>query len=200
MRMSRRSKAWFVAVIIVAALFAGISALAVIARTKLDRLSEAIAELEEETIPLKFKVLDRGAEGLRVRIKFLDRDGASAGEAEAVLAGKSLYLDFTVVMKDGAYVAFPAAIFTDEVPAARGKRLFPAYDVGGYPAIFRKKGMDARDFRSFAALFLSLKLGRREGDGFGSAVHDVAEIGSFKPGIVYKVVSRKKGGIEVMED
>jgi len=86
------------------------------------------------------------------------------------------------------------------LPLLAVKTFFRAYDDGGFPSVFRKDGMDSGAKRAFAALFLSLRLGKREGEEFGSAVHDVAELGDFKTGAVYRIVARKKGGIEVMED
>jgi hypothetical protein len=200
MKVSGKTKAWIAVVAVIASLFATLSFLIVRARTRIEGLREAIASLEEEAVPLKFKILSKGSEGLSYSIRFYDRDGKKTGSAEGKLPGKSLFIDFEVLKNDGAYVAFPARAFTDEVPSARGQDLFRAYDDGGFPAIFRKSGMETDAKRAFSGLFLSLRLGKRNGEEFGSAVHDVAELGSFKTGSVYKIVARKKGGIEVMED
>jgi hypothetical protein len=35
---------------------------------------------------------------------------------------------------------------------------------------------------------------------FGNLVHDIERMSTFKTGIVYKIVVRAKGGIEVLED
>jgi len=74
---------------------------------------------------MKFKVLSKGNGGLSYSVRFYDRDGKKAGSVDGKLPGKSLFIDFEVLKKDGAYVAFPARVFTDETPASRGQDLFP---------------------------------------------------------------------------
>ncbi len=120
---------------------------------------------------------------------------------------------------DPRWLAFPYRIFTDTMPAAEGELLFARYDRSGFPRIFEGRseelpGLSATEKVTLAALFARLRgeaaSGPAPGTGggaenvrrsdFGSAVHELSALSRFTTGMVYKIVCRAKGGVEIMED
>jgi hypothetical protein len=200
MKMPRGLKTFIVIFLLIALAFGCLSMLIIYQRSRLDGLKEAIAALEEETVAVRFKILERGPDGISFRLRFYDRDGTEVGSAEKKYEGQSLFIDFQVVKAESGYIAFPERAFTDKVAANQGLSLTSAYDRGGFPAIMDKKGIAPSAKKVFTSLFLSVKQGRALEASFGSAVHDVKDLAGFDVGSVYRIVSRKKGGIEVLED
>jgi hypothetical protein len=196
----RAGRIFLVAFLLIVLVGGILSVLVLLQRQRLEGLKEAIAALEEERMPLRFMILERDQKELALRLRFYDLDGREVGVLERRLEGHSLFLDFAVLKHGDSFIAFPASLFSDEVAAAQGVSLYDAYDQAGFPAIFGSAGMKAADRRALAELFASVKSGDLGKAGFGSALHDVAEIGRFRVGQVYKVIARAKGGLEVMED
>jgi hypothetical protein len=188
-------------------------------------LASIAAKLSAETVPLRFMVLSRTEGRIGLRIRLYDLSGKEIEKFETSLSGNELFFDFLLspLGKDGAgggsessegrWLAFPFRIFTDTMPAAEGELLFDRYDRSGFPGIFDGRSKDlpalsAAEKLSLAALFGRIRkeavpdgsasTGRR--DGFGSAVHELSAISSFEKGLVYRIVCRAKGGIEIMED
>ena len=188
------------------------------------------ARLTSETVPMRFMVLSRDESGLRARIKLYDLAGKELVLVEKALPGKELYLDFLLSPLPGAsasearWLAFPYRVFTDELPAAQGVLLLDSYELSGFPAIYGGQEAGAaplgpEERKALAAVFararrsggapasgkvdaskpVDFSAPRREVE-YGSAVHDVSALSRFEVGVVYKVVCRAKGGIEVMED
>jgi hypothetical protein len=186
------------------------------------------ARLTVETVPMRFMVVSRDEAGLRARIKLYDLAGKELVLVEKALPGKELYLDFLLSPLPGEsgsearWLAFPYRIFTDELPAAQGVLLLDSYEVSGFPSIYDgqapgDKPLGPGERKALAAVFARARRSggasgkadtaapvdyaapRHEAD-FGSAVHDVSALSRFEVGVVYKVVCRAKGGIEVMED
>jgi hypothetical protein len=200
MKIPRGLKTFLVIFLLIALAFGCLSLLIIYQRSRLDGLKEAVAALEEETVALRFKILERGPDGISFRLRFYDRDGTEVGTAEKKIGGQSLFIDFQVVKAEAGYIAFPERVFTDTVAANQGLSLLSSYDRNGFPAILDKKTLAPSERKAFASLFLAVKQGRAPQASFGSAVHDVKDLAGFDVGTVYKIVSRKKGGIEVLED
>jgi len=190
-----------------------------------DRQKAHIAALESArdrlmsgTVPLRFMVLSRGGGEIRARVRLYDADGSEVAVAEERLPGEELYIDFILVpLADArgprdpaaasgeAWAAFPSRLFTDRLPAAEGPSLFGHYDRSGFPAILAAKSQRSDERKLLTRLFAEARrLASGEGspgsEGFGSAVHELASMARFETGVVYRVVSRPKGGIEIMED
>jgi hypothetical protein len=192
-----------VRIILLAALllaFGGLSLLVIVDKSRLRGLEDSIAAMKEESVPLRFQVTARSGGGIETKLKFYDADGKEIAVAERAMKGESLFLDFVSVPVGGRFLSFPKAAFTEAIPAEKGLDLLGYYDSGGFPMVFAAEGMDRRSHDGLAALFLKLKLGNEPGGSFGNAVHDVKQFKSFDIGTVYKVVTRMKGGIEIMED
>lgn len=179
----------------------------------LERLS---ARLTSETIPLKFMVLSRDGGEIKARVKLYDLRGREVAALEKTWPGAELYIDMLLVPVRGgsdaastdSWLAFPYRVFTDKLAAASGSVLFDAYDEGGFPQVLAGADWSAKDRAAVSACFAAARKSATAGapatsaakGAFGSAVHEVSALAKFDIGIVYKVVCRLKGGVEIMED
>ena len=191
---------WFVAIAVLLFVAGGLSLFVVRQREKLESLKSSIAALKQEHVPMRFKIISRSGGGLKAKLKLYDMDENEIAAVESEMTGESLFLDFVSVSVDEGYLAFPKSIFTEMVPPEKGLSLFPLYDRKGFPEVFATKGMSETLRAELTALFSTLKQGRAVDDAFGNAVHDITEFKAFETGVVYRVVARLKGGIEVIED
>ncbi|HOX32391.1 MAG TPA: hypothetical protein PLB91_08670 [Spirochaetales bacterium] len=192
---------------------------------RIAELESLASRLTAGTVPARFMLLSREGGSLRFRLRLYDLAGAELALLEEELPGRELYLDFLLLPLPGqgpseSWLAFPFRLFTDELPAADGPRLFEAYDRGGFPAIFGgAEGSEAAGgspaarealVELFARAREAAELppepgkaapGRGSRDrAYGSALHDVSALARFELGVTYRVVCRAKGGIEIMED
>jgi hypothetical protein len=179
-------------------------------------LENLSGRLRSETVPLKFLVLSRDGGWIRARVKMYDLSGREVAALEKSWAGSELYVDILLVPvrsgKDGdkadSWIAFPYRIFTDKIAAASGTILFDSYDEGGFPEVLEGLEWSAAERATIASAFAAARRSAAAGlpattsakGSFGSAVHEVSELSKFGPGIIYKVVCRAKGGVEIMED
>jgi hypothetical protein len=184
-------------------------------------LESLSARLTAETVPLRFMVVSRGTEGIRARIRLYDLSGKEVALLERTLSGKELYFDFLLSSlppsAGGAgetrWLAFPYRIFTDAIPAVGGILLVDSYDRSGFPAVFDGGGFGPGEIAAVEAVFERARkaasagapaagaLAGRSGTGeYGSAVHEISSLATFSEGVVYRIVCRAKGGIEIMED
>jgi len=203
---------------------------------KIAGLEALSAKLTAETVPMRFMVLSRGDEGVRVRIRLYDLSGKELVLVEKTFPGRELFFDFLVSSlpppeaagaggggeSGGArWLAFPYRVFTDSLPAAQGALLLDAYDRSGFPAVFDGGAFGAGESAALKAVFARARkaaaagepaagtvgyeggrgsAGSRGSADYGSAVHEVSSLARFEEGVVYKIVCRVKGGIEIMED
>jgi hypothetical protein len=183
---------------------------------KIAYLEGLSARLSSETVPLKFMILSREGGEIKARIKLYDLSGREVAAMEKTWAGSEFYVDMLLVPvrsekageKADSWLAFPYRIFTDAVSAASGTLLFEAYDGAGFPEVFRGASWGSVDETALKAVFASARKLAATGlpasdsakGAFGSAVHEVSRLSRFEPGLVYKVVCRVKGGVEIMED
>lgn len=199
--MKRRGSGLFMVVLLgIAAVFLGATVLTALQKAEIARLEKNIQSLKEEIVPIRFMVLERGAGTVKARVRLYDLAGNEVDLLEMTWPGSELSFDVSVVPAAGRYLAFPRRIFTDRLAPSSGTNLYPRYDRDGFPAVF-----DGGDFgrfgrKQFVELFQALKEEREPSGSFGSVVHDIARIAAFEPGVVYRVVARPKGGIEILED
>ena len=193
-------KIWLIGLAVLLLAAGGLALFVKAQKEKLASLKEAVVQLKEEQIPLRFQVVRRTENGLETKIKLYDLNGREIAAESITLKGESLFWDFVSVPVDGKYLAFPKSVFTEAIPAEKGRALFSTYDQDGFPGVFADKDMKEGTKNDLKALFAALKQGKRPGGAFGNAVHDIKELKTFETGIVYKVVTRLKGGIEIMED
>ena len=188
---------------------------------KLQRIQIAYLEglqtrLRSETVPLKFMVESREGGVIKAKIKFYDLSGREISSFEKSWPGGELYIDMLLFPVRGdkatgaadSYLAFPYRVFTDTVSAASGSLLFDSYDSGGFPEIFAGISWSAKEEKAIKSVFASARMKAAAGlpaageikGSFGSAVHEASKLSRLEEGIVYKVVCRVKGGVEIMED
>lgn len=195
----------FLRALVLIALVLGLASLAIgvirsMQRAKLASLEDGIAALQEETVPLRFMVLSRDGGRLKVRLKFYNLAGDEVAALDAELAGSQLYLDFLAVPYGSSWLAFPERAFTERVAPELGVDLGAVAAPGMGPLTYTGGALDGRALIEIGKLYHELKSGHSPQGAFGNAVHDIAELGPFREGAVYRVVIRKKGGLEIMEE
>jgi len=199
--LKRRGAGIFMAVIMaIAIVFLGATVLIALQKAQIARLEESIQSLKEEIVPIRFMVMEREKNSIKARVRLYDLEGNEVDLLEMTWPGTELSFDFSVVSVAGRYLAFPKRIFTDRLAPSSGTNLYPRYDRGGFPAIFEGGNFSAYSRKKLMDLFRMLKEDGDPSGSFGSVVHDIARLAAFEPGIVYRVVSRSKGGIEILEE
>ncbi|MBN2525275.1 MAG: hypothetical protein JXR76_02700 [Deltaproteobacteria bacterium] len=191
---------WLVTILVLGAIASGITLYVKFQKEKLEKLKANITRLKEEHVPMRFMVESRGDGYVVAKVKLYDMDGNEIGVAKSTLKGESLFLDFVTVPLEKKYLTFPQAIFTDAVPAQNGIALFPLYDRNGFPQVFAAEGINDALKNDLSTLFSKVKQSGAVDGSFGSAVHDIKEFRAFDVDVVYRVIARLKGGLEIVED
>ena len=174
------------------------------------KLEEKIHFLKEETVPLRFKILEKDSANIKFLIKFYgqDKDSTFFNQDTITLPGQELSFDFYVVPvqdeknKREVKVAFPYKIFTNTMPAKDGISLFDYYDDEGFPQVFNSAEVDTAYVNRMSELFTKIKTSDTEEiDGiFGSMVQDIRFQNEFMENHVYQIIIHTKGGIEIKEN
>lgn len=167
---------------------------------KISRLEKAIGELKEETVPIRFMILSHDDGSLRFRLRFYNLAGEEMGMQEMSLPGRQLYLDFFALPMDKSWLALPYRVFTESIAPAEGVLLSRWTIPGLIPLNYSGGPFDSQALEELGKTYLELLAGGEVRGSFGNAVHDIAELGNFRLEQVYRVVVRKKGGIEILED
>jgi len=188
--------------IIGASLFFGYSTCIENQKEKIKKLEEKIALLKEEHIPMRFKISEKTADSIQLVVKFYNADNKELNKLETRIAGQELSFDFDVVPVNGKYVAFPSKLFSNVIAAADGIKLYSFYDKDGFPQVFESDSLDNDLKLGLQDLFQQIKTGQTDSinQHFGNMVHDIKDIKSFMPDMVYSIVCRTKGGIEIIEE
>jgi hypothetical protein len=169
---------------------------------KIQKLEAKIELLKETHTPLRFKILEKTADSIHLATKFYNADDKEIGQMETKLAGQELSFDFYVVPVKDRYIAFPYKIFTNQIAAADGIELYQYYDKEGFPQVFWASGMDKDLETGLKNMFRQVRTGHLDSlkNYFGNMVHDIREFKSFLPETPYSIVTRTKGGIEIIEE
>lgn len=182
--------------------------------TYLEKLSD---RLRSETVPVKFMVLSRDEGQVKARLKLYDLAGREIAEIEKSWEGSAIYVDMLLLPfssespradKADSWLALPYRVFTDKVSAASGTLLFDSYDSRGFPEVLRGVEWKSKEEKAIREAYAKARRLAAKGlpasdsvpGGYGSAVHEVAKLASFEPEVVYKIVCRIKGGVEVLEE
>ena len=167
------------------------------------KLENKINFLKKETIPMRFKILEKDTAQITFAIKFYDQDTVEFYADTLTLPGQELSFDFNIVpIKKDLKIAFPTKIFTNKIPAKNGIVLFKYYDDHGFPQTMSTNGADEEYINLMTDLFAKIKAGDTEKIKgiYGSMVQDIAKLNEFQVNHIYKIVIHTKGGIEVTED
>lgn len=174
---------------------------------KIAKLEDKIHFLKEETVPIRFKVLEKDTAKITFLIKFYDQDSEDAFNIDTItMAGQELSFDFYVVPVEDSTgrevkIAFPVKIFTNKIAAKDGRVLFQYYDDEGFPQVFANASADSAYVNRMSELFSKIKNGDTESiEGiFGSMVQDIQQLNEFAEGKIYEIIIHTKGGIEIKE-
>jgi hypothetical protein len=186
-------------------------------KQKIDYLENLSARLRSETVPVKLMVLSRDDGQIKARLKLYDLAGREVSTIEKSWPGAQLYVDMLLLPfssesgkaeRADSWLALPYRVFTDSLSAASGSLLFDAYDSGGFPEVLGGVQWTLKEKAALKAAYAKARRLASQGlpasdsakGSYGSAVHEVAKLAGFETGTVYKIVSRVKGGIEVLED
>ncbi len=169
---------------------------------KIAILENKLALLKEENVSIKFKILEKQKDSIKVAIKLFNSDNKSFTKVEKTLFGQELSFDFFVVKLKNKYLAFPFMVYTNKIAPIDGEDLLTLYDKDGFPEIYDMENIDTSLKEKLSEIFKKIKNGDAYSidNTFGNMVHDMEGIKSFEPNIVYKIVSHTKGGIEVIEN
>jgi hypothetical protein len=171
-------------------------------KDQINLLGNELSSLESEKIPMRF-IIEKPKDGyLNVTIRFMDGTGNPGPSVAYELKGTRLYLDFIIFPYKNAYLVYPWKIFTEQISPDNGINLCKDYLQNGFPVTFSNISISTQDKNKIMEYFDLAKSSewQKIKNSFGNALHDIQEIGSFKTSVIYKVVTRKLGGIEIMED
>jgi hypothetical protein len=180
-------------------------------KAKIARLEDLAERLKAESVPVKLKVLSRGAQGISARIRIYDLAGREVSMIERSWPGDSLYVDMLLVPLERpgpSYMALPYRIFTDQLSPSQGTTLFDAYERDGFPRVMDGIEWSGPERAAIAAAYGAARASAAAGEpatssaagAFGAAVHEAAGVARLEEGVVYEVVCRLKGGVEIMEE
>jgi len=174
------------------------------------KLEDKIHFLKEETVPIRFKILEKDSANVKFVLKFYEQDSTAEAFIQDTISlpGQELSFDFYVVpVKDTknnreVKVAFPYKIFTNSMPAKDGKLLFNYYDEHGFPQVFNNAEADTSYMNRMTDLFTKIKTGDTEEIKgiYGSMVQDIQKLNEFAVNHVYQIIIHTKGGIEIREN
>jgi hypothetical protein len=187
-------------------------------KAQIARLEEIAGRLKAESVPVKFMILSREGGNVKARLRLYDLADAEVSVVEGIWPGSTLYVDMLLVplsaeaAKAGSagssWLAFPYRVFTDATSPASGTTLFDAYDGDGFPRVLEGIEWTGAERAAIISAFKSARELAEAGEpatasqkgAFGSAVHEAATLSRLEDGVVYKLVCRVKGGVEIMED
>jgi hypothetical protein len=169
---------------------------------KIKILESKLSLLKETQTPIRFKILQKTADSIKLSAKFYNADDKEINKIETTIAGQELSFDFYVVPVKDRYLAFPYKIFSNRVAPANGIELYNLYDKEGFPGVFIAKEIDPDLKEGLKEVFNKVKTGQIDSlrSYFGNMVHDIEKFKSFAPKTVYSIVTHTKGGIEIIEE
>lgn len=169
---------------------------------KIKNLETKISLLKKEITPIRFKILEKDNDKIKVAIKFFDSDNNVITKIIKEVKGTELQFDFLVFKINNQHLVFPYKIFSDEIAPDNGIIITEYYNKKGFPQIFYSKNIDKDMKQYLIEIFEKINNDEitSETDYFGSLIHDVPEYKSFKVNKIYNIITRTKGGIEVIRN
>ncbi|MCX7025640.1 MAG: hypothetical protein NT080_13645 [Spirochaetes bacterium] len=199
-KSSRGLIALLVVFFTVAAILLGVTVVASFQKAEIRELEATVRRLGAESVPMRFVIEERSPDSMSVLVKFYDTAGGEVGQLEAKLPGRELSVDVLIVPYRGAYVAFPYRIFSDSIAPKDGTALPRAYGKGGFPATVPLPTSEKAKAEITSLFNAVASGGPLPVEAFGNAVHEIGKLAAFETGMVYRVVVRPKGGVEIVED
>jgi hypothetical protein len=87
---------------------------------KIKMLESKISLLKETHIPIRFKILEKTPDSIKLAAKFYNADNKEIEHLDTTLLGQELSFDFYVVPVKDRYLSYPFKIFSNQVAAANG--------------------------------------------------------------------------------
>ena len=193
---------------------------------KIADLETMVSSLEDEYVPIKFKLNKTKGDEISIKVLFQDLEGNTIKEETVSILGSEIHFDFQVIQLTpekkntkkvekstlAQYMFYPYKIYSEKVEPENGIDLCTFYDKKGFPAIYEgfvnflpedrqkyEKGYTEKITQTFEYI-LNGELEKLTNQ-YGSAVHDMQGISEFKKGYVYSVVCHPHtGGIEIRSE
>lgn len=186
-------------------------------KIEIARLEDLADRLMSESVPLRFMILEKNDSALTARVRIYDLAGREISVLEKTWPGRSIFIDMLLVPlvssgrarpPEPSWLAFPYRIFTDTVSPASGTLLFDTYDRDGFPRVLDGVQWTSAERAAIVSAFRAARAEAENGEpatastagAFGTAVHESLAFSRFNEGVVYKVVCRVRGGVEILED
>ncbi|PIE98711.1 MAG: hypothetical protein CR988_02095 [Treponema sp.] len=157
---------------------------------------ESIFALKSQIVSMKFEVSKQGNNEMLVSYAFYNLSGQKLGLSQTVkLRGSELFIDCRVERLNSKYsIVFPYAFYSNIISASEGRVIVNDYkNSSGYPGIF--EGVNYSEKRKIQKLYDGILNNKPTKHSFRSSPHIV--IRPNKTG--YKLVSRVRGGIEILK-
>lgn len=169
---------------------------------KIELLEQKISLLKKENVPLRFKITKREENTITLVTKFYDAQDNVVKRITQEIEGNELHFDFLIFKVKDQNLIFPYKIYTDLIAPDDGIIITDHYTVDEFPQIFFYQGIDNELKEIMIEIFEKIKSNNYDSKDnyFGSAVHDVPEFKSFETNKIYSIVTRTKGGIEIIEN
>jgi len=169
---------------------------------KIELLEQKISLLKKENIPLRFKITDREDDKITLVMKFYDAEDNVVKRVTQEIEGREVHFDFLIFKIKDQNLIFPYKIYSDLIAPDNGIIITEHYTVDEFPQIFFYKDMDKELKEFMTEIFNKIKNNNYDSKDnyFGSAVHDIPEFMSFKTNKIYSIVTRTKGGIEIIQN
>ncbi len=165
-------------------------------------LDKKISELADESVFLRFKVVERDESSLRVAMKFYDLDGNVIRKIEPTLKMRNLVFDFIYVKICKQTLIFPYQLFVDSALQERNFKIFPLYEKNDFPNIFYTENKDSFLKKQLSEIFELVKSDDMKSlnEKYDTAFHARKTIFYLREKEVYKIIFRKKGIIEICQE
>lgn len=173
---------------------------------KIAKYEEEITELESEYTMMRFQITERTDDTIEIAIKFLDLTGDHWIKKNYTLLGREVHFDFfsiPLATKNISYCTLPYLLYTDEIAPKAGESLLTQDLIKDFiPISYSKDDFSKKDLNNITTTVNQL-INRSyvtDDHAFGSVIHDMAGLSSYKTGSVYRIIARTSGGIEVIEE
>ncbi len=184
---------------------------------KVAQLEERIAYMKEDCVPMRFEILEKKGDKMKVKTAFYDvsTDKKVGRNGTFELEGEELNVDFQILkLSEESFLFFPCGLYTNFMPMSESLKLYDLYGEDGFPDIYGSvidgnadgEALSEKDRAALQSAISSYFTATMAGgqseaaEQYGTAVHDLKTVSQFKTGFVYKVLCHPHtGGIEIVK-
>lgn len=172
-----------------------------------EELTDRIEELTGDSVQMEFRVAGFEDDATLIELRFYDRNRAEVNLSDTVaIAGTELIIEYAMVEpaygSTGDYIAFPYRIYSETVAPDAGLELLHFYVRDGVPLTFEdeRDPLTPTEGEALSEYIEAIEDGSRD----VRRVMFVNErknrgVWGLRENQIYQVVSRRRGGIEIIE-